>query len=165
MSYFIYCSVLRYFHVHPGNSPNANYMNSSICSPATQLVKRNTIYFLDPWLFFIHLPSLIQQCRQSVFGICFGFLLLLLFIIVCTMFWVFVWVYVLTSGSLPSDTKLRALQPSEPIQEKAPVALLRRTARITSRTSWSDPNIMAPVFSTQCGGDKERERDRTKGHD
>lgn len=41
----------------------------------------------------------------------------------------------LTSGSLPSDTRLRALQPSEPIHEKAPVALLRRTARITSRTS------------------------------
>lgn len=49
-----------------------------------------------------------------------------------------------TSGSLPSDTRLRALQPSDPIHEKVPVALLRRTARITSRTSWSEPKIIAP---------------------
>lgn len=40
-----------------------------------------------------------------------------------------------TSGSFPSETKFRALQPSEPIHEKLPVALFRRTARITSRTS------------------------------
>lgn len=50
----------------------------------------------------------------------------------------------LTSGSLPSDTKFRALHPSEPIHEKAPVALLRRTALITPATSWSDPKMMAP---------------------
>lgn len=52
--------------------------------------------------------------------------------------------YLFTSGSLPSETRLRALQPSDPIHEKVPVALLRRTARITSRTSWSDPKIIAP---------------------
>lgn len=41
----------------------------------------------------------------------------------------------LTSGSLPSETKFRALHPSDPIHEKAPVALLRRTALITPATS------------------------------
>lgn len=56
---------------------------------------------------------------------------------------------IITSGSFPSDTRSRALQPSEPIHEKMPVALFRRTARITSRTSWSDPNIIAPVFIEQ----------------
>lgn len=45
---------------------------------------------------------------------------------------------------MPSETKFLALHPSEPIQENTPVALLRRTARITSRTSWSEPKIIAP---------------------
>jgi hypothetical protein len=49
-----------------------------------------------------------------------------------------------TSASFPSDTRLRALQPSDPIHEKAPVALFRRTARMTPATSWSEPKIMAP---------------------
>lgn len=52
--------------------------------------------------------------------------------------------WTLTSGSLPSDTRFLADHPSEPIHENIPVALLRRTARITSRTSWSDPKIIAP---------------------
>lgn len=52
--------------------------------------------------------------------------------------------YVTTSGSFPSETRFRALQPSDPIHENVPVALFRRTARITSRTSWSEPKMIAP---------------------
>ncbi|KAF7281191.1 hypothetical protein GWI33_005037 [Rhynchophorus ferrugineus] len=40
-----------------------------------------------------------------------------------------------TSASFPSETRERALQPSEPIQENQPVALQRRTAFISSATS------------------------------
>jgi hypothetical protein len=47
---------------------------------------------------------------------------------------------------------LRALQPSDPIHEKLPVALFLRTARITPATSWSDPNIMAPAKQTTHSG-------------
>lgn len=53
-----------------------------------------------------------------------------------------------TSGSFPSDTKFLALHPSEPIHENIPVALFRRTARITSRTSWSEPKMIAPAWIT-----------------
>lgn len=50
-----------------------------------------------------------------------------------------------TSGSLPSLTNPLALQPSLPIQEKAPVALQRLTALMTPATSWSEPKIMQPA--------------------
>jgi len=50
-----------------------------------------------------------------------------------------------TSGSLPSLTNPLALQPSLPIQEKAPVALQRLTALMTPATSWSEPKIIQPA--------------------
>lgn len=50
-----------------------------------------------------------------------------------------------TSGSLPLLTNPLALQPSLPIQEKAPVALHRLTALMTPATSWSEPKIMQPT--------------------
>lgn len=61
-----------------------------------------------------------------------------------------------TSGSFPSETRDLALQPSEPIHEKLPVALHRRTARMTPATSWSDPKIMAPERAS------ERERNKNE---
>lgn len=51
----------------------------------------------------------------------------------------------ITSGSFPSDTRLRALHPSDPIHENVPVALFLLTARITPATSWSEPKMIAPV--------------------
>lgn len=54
-----------------------------------------------------------------------------------------------TSGSLPLLTNPLALQPSLPIQEKAPVALHRLTALITPATSWSEPKIMQPTMTIQ----------------
>lgn len=91
-----------------------------------------------------------SACRQCPDDDCIFFISIL-----CTVFDVFalisfhfilecVFVVYFTSGSFPSDTKLRALHPSEPIHENCPVALFRRTARITSRTSWSEPKMIAP---------------------
>ena len=59
-----------------------------------------------------------------------------------------------TSASLPSDTSVRPLQPSLPIQVKLLVKLFLLTARITPLTSWSEPKIITPEI--ECHNNKTR---------